>query len=147
MIDTAGIGRSARGTVTEPVSESSEGPVGVSGSEPATAVTTADAAVVSVVWTVPFVSVFTFDGVRFPVVVVNATGMALRGLPAASVTTAVTVILPPSNGTDDGLAVSAIRPTAAVPTTRFMGLARTPPELALMTAVPDPSPAEKTAVA
>ena len=146
-IDTTGTGRGATPTVTEPVSVGIAVPAVSTGVEPATAVTTADAAVVSVVATMPFVSVFTFVGVTFPAVVENATGMDLRGLPAASVTTAVIVLVPPPNGTDAGLAVSATRPTAAVPTARLRGLARTLPEPALMTAVPDAVPAENTTVA
>jgi hypothetical protein len=146
-IDTTGTGRAARGTVTEPVIDACEVSLEVPGEEPVVAVTTADVDVVNVVWAMPFMSVFTFAGTTLPPVVVNPTGMVFSGLPAASVTTAVIVLVPPPYGTDAGLAVNATRPTAAVPTERLTALARTLPELALITAVPVAEPAENTAVA
>jgi hypothetical protein len=147
MMDTTGLGRGATGTVTEPVIVPTAGSGGSGGTAPATAVTVAAAVVVSVVWTMPFASVLAFVGVTVPEVVENPTGMTRSGLPDASVTTAVIVVLPPPNGTDAGLAVRATRPTAAVPTARLTGLARTFPEVATMCAVPDAAPAEKTTVA
>jgi hypothetical protein len=147
MMVTVGLGRAATGIVTEPVSVPTEGSGGSGGTAPATAVTVAAAVVVSVVWTMPFASVLAFVGVTVPEVVEKPTGMTRSGLPEASVTTAVIVVLPPPKGTDAGLAVRATRPTAAVPTARLTGLARTFPDVATMCAVPDAAPAEKTTVA
>jgi hypothetical protein len=113
-IDTTGTGRDVMGTVTEFVIVGIEGLPVSTGDTPATAVTTAADVVVSVVWTAPFESVLAFAGVTFPAVVENATGANRSGLLDASVTTAVTVLVPPPNGTDSGLAVSVTRPGGVV---------------------------------
>jgi hypothetical protein len=146
-IDTAGTGRPVIGTVTELVNAATCGAPMSTGETPATAVTTAAVVVVSVVVTEPFASVFAFAGVTLPDVVVNPTGVKLKGLLAASVTTAVTVVVPPPNGNASGLAVTATRPTDTAPTTMLKGLASTPPALAVMTAVPDAVPAENRTMA
>jgi hypothetical protein len=98
------------GIVSELVTVGLEGAPVSTGETPAAAVTTAADVVVSVVWTMPFESVFAFAGVTLPALVENATGANRSGLLDASVTTAVTVLLPPPNGTDSGFAVSATRP-------------------------------------
>src|SRR5262245_30543355 len=113
-IDTTGTGRPVMGIVNELVTVGPEGAPVSAGAAPATAVTTAADVVVSVVWTLPFESVFAFAGVMLPELVENATGANRSGLLDASVTTAVTVLLPPPNGTDSGVAVSETRPGDAV---------------------------------
>ena len=64
----------------------------------------------------PFVSVFTTAAVRLPEVVENVTGVPVKGFPFTSSTFAVIVVEPPTAGTVAGLALTATRPTAAVPT-------------------------------
>ena len=54
---------------------------------------------------VPAVSVLTTGALNDPAFVVNVTGTAERGLPDASKTLAVIVVVPPLDGTEVGLAV------------------------------------------
>ena len=59
-------------------------------------------------------------------------------------TTAEIAVTPPSAGTSVGFALTITRPTAAVPTRiliAFVPLAETPPEIAVIVAVPERPPA------
>ena len=79
-----------------------------------------------------------------PAVVEKLTGTLFSGLPLISRTTAVIAVVPPSAGTSVGFALTITRPTAAAPTRiliAFVPLADTPPESAVMVAVPEPPPA------
>src|SRR5262245_55622922 len=79
-IDATGTGRPVIGTVSVLVTVGPEGAPVSTGDAPATAVTTAAEAVVSVVWTLPFESVFALVGVTLPELVENATGANGSGL-------------------------------------------------------------------
>ena len=111
---------------------------------PTLAVTVADANVVRIVRATPLMSDVTAPVLNVPLVVENVTSADGRALPLISSTVAETVEEPPVAGTRTGFAVTATRPTAAVPTrilTAFADDTLAPPESALMTAVPDAFPA------
>src|SRR5918994_2848306 len=103
---------------------------------PAVAVTLAALLVVNVVRAIPAVSVFATAELNVPAVVAKLTGTPARGLPDASTTDAVMVVLPPPDGTDVGLAVRLTRPVAAAPTEISIGVDAAPPEIARTDAFP-----------
>ena len=113
---------------------------------PAVAVTLAGLFVVRVVRATPAVSVFATAELKEPAVVENVTGTPAMGLPDTSTTTAVTVVLPPVDGTDVGLALTLTRAAAAAPTESSSGSDAAPPEMARTDALPDwPLPRNCTA--
>ena len=100
--------------------------------------------VVNVVAATPFASVATVDADSAPAVVEKLTGAELSALPFTSKTDAVIVVVPPTAGTDAGLAFTLTRPTAAVPMAILMAPSAPtlePPEAAVIVAVPDEFPA------
>jgi type II secretory pathway pseudopilin PulG len=111
---------------------------------PAVAVTVASTDVFSVVTAVPVASVITLVAASVPALVVNVTGTCSSAFPLVSATDAVIVETPPCDETVVGLAPTTIRPTAAAPTAilaaPFVPVV-TPPETAMMVAVPDSVPA------
>jgi hypothetical protein len=111
---------------------------------PTLAVTVAEENVVKIVRAIPLMSDVTAPVLNVPLVVENVTSADGSALPLISSTVAETVEEPPVAGTRTGLAVTATRPTAAVPTrilTAFAVETLAPPESALMIAVPDAFPA------
>ena len=124
---------------------------GVAGAvAPTLAVTVADVEVVRTVCAVPVLSVVASDVLSTPPVVENDTCADTNAFPFTSNTTALTVDEPPSAGTSVGFALTMTLPTAAVPTRIFSApLAPTlaPPDIAVMVAVPDATPAANVAVA
>jgi hypothetical protein len=79
-----------------------------------------------------------------PAVVEKLTDTLGSGLPFTSITTAVITDVPPWVGTSVGLAPMLTRPTPAEPMRiliAFVPLADTPPERAVMVAVPEAPPA------
>jgi hypothetical protein len=103
---------------------------------PARAVTTAWPVVVSVVVAIPFASVTAVFDENDPLVVVKVTVIPGSAVPASVSTRAVTVVVPPEAPRFWGLADTAIRPAAAVPTARLFSVPTAPPEYAVITAVP-----------
>ena len=98
---------------------------------------------VSVVVALPLASVVAIDGLREPLSVVNVTGTLAITVPVASLTVAVMVDLPPGEIVG-GAAVKPIEATPAAPTAILMAPVVpvvTPPERAVIVAVPDSVPA------
>jgi hypothetical protein len=117
---------------------------------PAVAVTFAVLEVVRLVRATPAVSVVDTDDVTVPASVVNVTGTPPSGLPLESLTVADTVDVPPLDGNDSGDALRTMLLTAAAPTAIFTAPvvpADTPPEIAVMVAVPEAPLAENVAEA
>ena len=115
---------------------------------PTLAVTVAVVVVLSVEVAKPFESVAESGGSMTPAVVENATGANASALPLMSKTVAEMVELPPAAGISVGLADTITRPTAAVPTAILIALAAatvTPPDDAVIVAVPFVAPASKMA--
>src|SRR5262249_6322395 len=112
--DTLGCGRGATSTEVD-----ADGPMPAlpltEPSAPTVAVIVEASAVVSDVFALPSWSVFTAPIVNDPAVAENVTGMLVNGLPAASTTVAVIALVPPENGTVDGLATIVTREAAAAP--------------------------------
>ena len=104
---------------------------------PAVADTVAVLFVVSVVRAMPVLSVLTTGALNVPDVVVKVTGTPAIELPEASTTTALSVLVPPFEGTDVGLADTVTRPAAAAPTDNSNGSDAAPPEMAVIVAFPD----------
>src|SRR3954469_15503020 len=106
---------------------------------PMVAVTVAVVDVRSVVAATPDASVVAITESSVPAVVENETGAPTSALPLMSNTDAEINDEPPAFGMRVGLALRATRPAAAVPTAiliAFVPLAETPPEIAVMVAVP-----------
>jgi len=106
---------------------------------PTVAVTVAVEDVRSVVADVPDTSVVTTTESSEPAVVTNETGTPPSALPLMSNTVAEISDEPPRAGMMVGLALTATRPAAAEPTAiliAFVPLAETPPEMAVIVAVP-----------
>jgi hypothetical protein len=117
---------------------------------PAVAVTSAVREVVRTVRAIPVESLFATDTLSVPVFVVNVTGTPVSAFPPESFTAADTVDEPPVDGSDSGDALITIPATAAEPMAIFIAPvvpAVTPPEIALIVAVPEPPPAMNVVIA
>ena len=117
---------------------------------PTFAVTVAVVDVLNIEVATPFWSVVPCNTSSDPAVVENDTGADDSALPLMSNTAAEIVDEPPIAGIRVGVAVTATRPTAAVPTailTAFVPLALAPPELAVIVAVPFAVPDLKSTTA
>src|SRR4051812_15956483 len=98
----------------------------------------------------PLLSVCTIAADRVPALVLNCTGVDVSGLPFTSSTVAVIADDPPIAGTVLGFAVTATRPTAALPTAILTALfvpVVAAPEEAVMMAVPLLLPARNVTMA
>jgi hypothetical protein len=106
---------------------------------PTLAVTVAVCAVVSIDDATPATLVLAILVLSVPAVVVNVTGTPVMRLPLRSKTVAEIVVVPPSDGTVAGLALTTTFCTAAVPTRIFSEFVPVvaPPEIAEIAAVPD----------
>ena len=126
-------------------------PVPVDAAEtPAVAVTLAVLFVVICVVAVPVPSVFAIDALRLPLSVVKVTGTPGSRLPLESKTFAVSVDVPPLAETVPGDALTPMFAAAAAPIAILIALvplAETPPEMAVIVAVPEPVPAVNFTVA
>ena len=110
---------------------------------PAVAVTLAVLLVVSTALALPLASVFTTEKFNDPLSVVKVTGIPAMTVPAESLTVAVIVDLPPGEMVA-GEAVIPIVATPAAPIAIFtapLAPVFTPPETAMIVAVPDSVPA------
>ena len=137
-------------TVTDPVAAVVAGVVPLAGTEtPAVAVTFVVLLVVRVTCAVPVESVDTTDALSDPLSALNVTGMPASKLPLESPTFAVIVDVPPLAGTVPGLALTPMLVAAAAPIaifTTFAAATETPPEIAVIVAVPEIVPARNLTV-
>src|SRR4051794_26860393 len=117
---------------------------------PTDAVTVACWLVMSTADAMPLASVGTIEEDKLPAVVLNCTGVDASGLPFTSSTVAVIAEAPPIAGTVLGFAVTATRPTAALPTAiripLFVPVVAAPDD-AVMMAVPLLLPARNVTMA
>src|SRR5262252_4728436 len=117
---------------------------------PAVAVTVVVRFVVNCVVARPFPSVLATVALNDPVPpatvvsIANVTGTPGSALPLASLTLAVSNVVPPVAGSVAGLAARPTLPTAAAPirmVTAFAGVTAVPPEMAVIEATPEVVPA------